>query len=201
MRAEFWVRSANGSAVGSKDPPVHPTIEHLLDQAAHARREDRLADAHRDLVEAVALCRESDSPHDLVRALKALGQIERDLGEGDAARALYGEAVALCRELDDALLLAHTVRHLGDIHQDASRTDLAEPCYHEALALYRAEEHTAPLDLANTLRPLAILFDDTGRSSEARDLWEEARDLYQAVGVQAGVEECLDRLTWERGGS
>ena len=170
------------------------TSDHLLDQAVRARREGRLVDAHRDLVEAVALCRESGSPRDLVHALKALGQIERDLKKGDAARELYEEAVALCRELDDPLLLAHTVRHLGDVHQDAGRTDLAELCYLEALALYRAEEHTAPLDLANAIRPLAILLNDTGRESEARELWEEARGLYQAVGVQAGVEECSDRL-------
>ena len=80
---------------------------------------------------------------------RGLGQIERDLGRGEAARPLYEEAVALCRDEGDPLALAHTVRHLGDIHQDAGRAALAEPCYDEALALYRSHDRTAPLDLAN----------------------------------------------------
>src|SRR5580704_10283063 len=93
-----------------------------LMEAAHlARKEHRLADAHRDLAEAVALCRQTGTRRELVRALKAFGQIERDLGRGDGARPLYEEAVALCREEGDSLLLAHTIRHLGDIFQDAGQ--------------------------------------------------------------------------------
>jgi tetratricopeptide (TPR) repeat protein len=92
--------------------------------------------------EAIALCRDAGMKRELVQALKALGQIERDLGRGDAARPLYDEAVAICREEGDTLTLAHTIRHLGDIHQDAGRMELAEPCYLEALALYRSHEHT-----------------------------------------------------------
>jgi tetratricopeptide (TPR) repeat protein len=111
------------------------TVFELMGAAQLARRERRLADAHRDLVEAVRLCRQSGERRQLVQALKALGQIERDLGRGDAARPLYEESVALCREVGDPLLLAHTVRHLGDIHRDAGRLADAEPCYREALAL------------------------------------------------------------------
>lgn len=118
----------------------------LMRRADRARRENRLTDAHRDLVEAVALCRQAGAQRELVQALKRLGQIERDLGRGDAARPLYEEAVAICREESDPLALAHTVRHLGDIHQDAGRVELAEPCYHEALLLYRSQaERTARL--------------------------------------------------------
>ena len=46
---------------------------------------------HRDLVEAVRLCRQSGEQRNLVRALKALGQIARDLVRGDAARPLYDQ--------------------------------------------------------------------------------------------------------------
>jgi hypothetical protein len=45
-----------------------------------------LLDAHRDFLEAVTLARQADSPPDLIQALKGLGQIERDLDRGDAAR-------------------------------------------------------------------------------------------------------------------
>jgi tetratricopeptide (TPR) repeat protein len=157
----------------------------LITDAERARREHRLADAHGDLVEAIALCRDAGMKRELVQALKALGQIERDLGRGDAARPLYDEAVAICREEGDTLTLAHTIRHLGDIHQDAGRVELAEPCYIEALA---------PLDLANAIRPLAILKDEAGDLEDARRLWEEARDLYAAVDVPEGVAESSARL-------
>ncbi len=166
----------------------------LIKQADRARREHRLTDAHRDLVEAVALCRQAGERRELVRALKGLGQLERDLGHGDAARPLYEEAVAICREEGDPLTLAHTVRHLGDIHQDAGRVELAEPCYREALALYRKYQRTPPLDLANAIRPLAILKDNAGEVEVARRLWEEARDLYASVGVREGVAESSARL-------
>ncbi len=170
------------------------SVPTLLQRADLARRENRLPDAHRDLLEAVALCRHSGTRRDLVRALKGLGQIERDLNRGDAALVLYEEAVAICRGEDDALALAHTIRHLGDIHRNAGRMELAEPCYHEALAIYRNHEQTLPLDLANAIRPLAILKEQAGEAEEAIRLWTEARDLYAAVDVGAGVAESSARL-------
>jgi tetratricopeptide (TPR) repeat protein len=170
----------------------HTALE-LIEAAQLARREHRLSDAHRELVEAVRLCRQSGERRSLIQALKALGQIERDLGRGDAARPLYEEAVALCREDGDSLMLAHTIRHLGDIHRDAKCLADAEPCYQEALALYRAGT-ADPLDLANAIRPFAILKEATGKPDEARPLWEEARELYAAVNVQVAVDECSARL-------
>lgn len=166
----------------------------LLERADRARRERRLADARRDLVEAVALCRRTGEQRDLVHALKELGQIERDLGRGDAARPLYEEAVAICRAAGDPLTLAHTVRHLGDIHRDADRVEPAERCYYEALALYRSHGHAPPLDLANAIRPLALLKEAAGELDTARGLWEEAKDLYAVARVPAGVAESAARL-------
>ncbi len=166
----------------------------LLRRAARARREDRLVDAHRDYAASVALCRQTGIQEELVQALKGLGQIERDLGHGDAARPLYEEAVAICRKLDEPLALAHTVRHLGDTHRDEGRAGMAETCYLEAIELYRGHEQTSLLDLANAIRPLAILMDDAGRVEEARRLWEEARDLYTTTNAREGVAECSARL-------
>ncbi len=166
----------------------------LMQQADRARRENRLADARRDLVEAVALCRQTGVQRELVQALKSLGHVERDLRHGDAARSLYEEAVSMCRETGDPFLLAHTVRHLGDVHQDAGRSELAEPCYLEALALYRNQERTPPLELANAIRPLAILKDGAGEHKEARQLWEEAMGHYSVANVPEGVAECSARL-------
>jgi tetratricopeptide (TPR) repeat protein len=171
-------------------------IEKLLAQAAQSRREKRPADAHRDLLQAVALalaCQARDSAT-LARAVTELGRIERDLGHTDAALALYQEAAAIYRERADALKLAHTVRHVGDIYQDAGRAPAAEPCFHEALAIYRAHPETPPLELANAVRPLALLKDDAGAFDEADRLWEEAKDLYASVNVLPGVAQCAARL-------
>ncbi|HXM35532.1 MAG TPA: tetratricopeptide repeat protein [Pyrinomonadaceae bacterium] len=170
------------------------TVVTLMQQADEARREKRLADAHAGLTEAVTLCRHAGVRAALVPALTRLGQIERDLGRGDAARALYEEAVAICRDEGNTLNLAHTVRHLGDIYQDAGHAELAKPCYVEALSLYRWDARTQPLDLANAIRPLAILKEGAGEFDLARRLWEEARDLYAAVNVSEGVAESSERI-------
>jgi tetratricopeptide (TPR) repeat protein len=169
-------------------------IEKLLTQAAQARREKRLADAHRDLVEAVSIARHTHNRRELARAVTELGRIDRDMGNRDAALAAYQETAAIYRELGDELKLAHTIRHVGDIHWDAKRAGAAEPCFHEALALYATHPETPPLDLANAVRPLALLKDDAGESEEADRLWEEAKNLYASVNVLPGVVECAGRL-------
>lgn len=177
-------------------------VQRLMNQAAQARREGRLADAERGWTEAISLCRHTGSRHDLITALKGLGQIERDLQNGDAALALYEEAVTLSRVAGEPLLLAHTIRHLGDIHLDAGRLELAERCYDEALALYRENaKQAAALDLANAIRPLAILQERKGNLEQAKSLWKEAKELYAAVDVPAGVAESsshLAQLRWDK---
>jgi tetratricopeptide (TPR) repeat protein len=152
-------------------------------------------DAHRHFTQAVAVGRRTGSSPALVRALKGLGQIERDLGRGDCGLPLYEEAIRICRSEGAALRLAHTVRHLDDIHQDAGRSELAEPCYREALAIYRSHGQTTPLDLANTLRPFAILQETLGQPEQAIDLWTEARDLYARLNLREGVAESTDHLS------
>ncbi len=169
-------------------------IETLLDRALKARREDRSVDAKRDLEEALDICRLSGTKRDLARTLKALGQIERDMGHPEAALPLYEEAASIYRAENDSLALAHTIRHVADIQRGLGLLDQAEPRYREALAIYRAHPETSMLDLANAIRGLAILTFDTGKSEEAKALWQEAHDLYAAVDVQAGVNESSRRL-------
>jgi len=135
-----------------------------------------------------------DEGHEAVQALRALSDVERDLGRDDEALKLYEEAVAVCRDVGDPFLLAHTIRHLGQLHHDAARAEDAERCYRETLELYRDHEGAPPLDVANAVRPLAILREEAGESEAAMRLWEEALDLYEACDVQAGVDECSERL-------
>lgn len=170
------------------------TANDLLERALQARREDRLEDARRDLVKALEIFRSSGGESDSARTLKALGQIEREMGHADVALSLYEQAAAVYRAEGDALGLAHALRHAADIQQELGRDEAAEPLYREALAIYKSHSETTPLELANAVRGLAILTFDTGKSEEARALWTEARDLYASVNVQAGVNESSRRL-------
>lgn len=153
----------------------------LLWRAGQLRREDRLADARRDLLEAVAICRQAGHAGDLAFALKRLGQIERDSGQLNAALDAYVEAAEIDRECGDHVSLAHTMRHVGDIHQEAGRADLAAPCYEEALRLYRTSRAVRRGDLANAIRSFAIHKEQAGETEPARRLWTEARDLYASL--------------------
>ena len=165
------------------------TVDQLVSRAMQARREDRLQDARRDLVEAVELGRRTGVRVELARALAGLGQMERDLGHSDEACRLYEEAVAIYRGEGGALRLAHTVRHLGDIYREEGDAERASPCYEEALAIYRGHAETPKLDMANAIRGFALLKSNHGEAQKAKLLWREARDLYAAVRVEAGVAE------------
>ena len=146
------------------------------------------------LVEAVAICRAAGAGRELVVALGKLGHVEQDAGRHEAALACYEESVAAART-DDPHQLAHAVRHLGDVHRHGGRLAEAEACYEEALSLYaRHAAGAAALDHANALRPMAILKEERGQVDEARLLWARARDLYSAIGIEAGVAECVDHL-------
>jgi tetratricopeptide (TPR) repeat protein len=169
-------------------------IDNLIDEAWQARREGRGADAEHGLREAIEASRHCGSRIHLIRALKGLAHVVRDLRQDERAVPLYEEAVTLCREEGDVLLLAHTVRHLGDLHRGADRLDDANRCYSEALSLYRSATSPPALDVANALRPAALMREHDGDAAGARQLWSEAQILYQAAGIQPGVNECSRHL-------
>ncbi len=170
-------------------------VSQLIDAAWQARREDRHGDAERGLLRAITLAHENNLRVDLIRGLKGLAHVVRDLGQDERALPLSEEAVALSREEEDPLLLAHSVRHLGDLHRAAGRLVDADRCYAEALSLYRAAPAPSPLDFANAIRPMALLKEAEGDVKAARQLWSEARPLYEAAGIRQAVEECDRRLS------
>jgi tetratricopeptide (TPR) repeat protein len=169
-------------------------IDAILLTARQARNEHRLQDAKCTLLDGMERCRQTGQQADLALMLKALGQIERDMGNPEVALPLYEEAVSIYREQYQSLALAHTIRHVADIQRGLGRTEVAEANYREALAIYRGHPETSLLDLANGIRGLAILTFDTGKREEAAALWQEAHDLYAAVNVEAGVKESSRRL-------
>ena len=171
----------------------HPAAE-LLNRARQAHKEERFADAKRDLLAAVKICRESGPGKALAVALRQLGEAERRLGNPAGALRSYEEAIALMREDVEPLVLAHTMRHLGDVHQEQGAPDRARPCYEEALAIYRSDEQSHPMNLANAIRALAVYLYDADELQCSAPLWEEARITYRSFGVHEGVVECSVRL-------
>ena len=168
--------------------------EKLRAEALQARREHRLQEAKQLLEEALTHSRRSNDDADLAATLTALAQIERDLGNNEAALAQYEEATAIFRNLNNLPKLAHTLRHVADVQRHLHLTPAADANYREVLTLYRANRETAPLELANAVRGYAILNQETGNFAEAKSLWQEARDLYAAVGIKEGIDESLRRL-------
>ena len=156
-------------------------IESLLKEGYQARREHRLNDAKTAFAQAVALSKESENQALLAQSVTGLGQIERDLGNIEAALENYRQAAAIYRTLDAPQRLAHTVRHIGDMLRESGQLDAALPCYEEALHIYRSHSETGTLDLANTLRGYALLQSGLGKISQAIDLWKEAGHLYNQV--------------------
>lgn len=171
-----------------------PELNQLLDAARNHRQQGRPDLAHGELHQALSLCREAGMSAAAIPVLKALAQIDRDLGNLYAAIAGYTEAIVLCREAGDSLVLAHTLRHLGDVQAELAKNAPAGACYAEAMALYRSDPAAPALDVANALRSYALWHDFTGLPEAARPLWAEAQALYQACGVAAGASECAARL-------
>ncbi|HUF04612.1 MAG TPA: tetratricopeptide repeat protein [Aridibacter sp.] len=148
----------------------------------------------RKTIERVRELREKNEPEELAAALRQLAELRRHKGDELKALENYEEAVSLFRKAGNSLRLAHTIRHLGDIHRRAGRFAEALDCYEEALTVCRRSKDVSTLDLANTVRAFAVLRSDTGKRVAAEKLWKEARKLYENVGVQAGVDECDERL-------
>lgn len=171
----------------------HPAAD-LLNRSREAYREERYADAKKDLLAAAELCRDLGGGKPLAVALRQLGEAERRLGNRAAALKAYEEAIALMRKIPEPRLLAHTVRHLGDVHQEQGNPQLARPFYEEALAIYRGDKQSHPMDVANAVRAFAAHRYDAGELEQSGPLWEEARETYGRFEIHAGVAGCSIRL-------
>jgi tetratricopeptide (TPR) repeat protein len=111
------------------------TPQALLDEGYKARRENRTVDAKAHFAAALEMSRKAGDRVLVARSLAGLGQIERDLGNLDAARKHYQDAAGFHRALGDPLSVAHALRHAGDILRKLKKTDQAAVCYVEAVAM------------------------------------------------------------------
>jgi tetratricopeptide (TPR) repeat protein len=171
----------------------------LMEHGRAARGENRLADAQELFAQAVAECRYVEDPRLLATALKALGQVERDLQHPAAAIKCYAQAAAIYEELSDNLPLAHSVRHIADILREQKRAAEAEHAYNQALEIYRPSPEALPLDVADAVRGLALLKDGAGAQEDALLLWQEACHYYTEAGAAARISECQASIAFLMG--
>jgi tetratricopeptide (TPR) repeat protein len=170
--------------------------EKLLDLGREARAENRLDDARDLLAQAVVEARWLRNQGMQATALKAWGQVERDLKHPDTAVKCYREAAGIYRALGDRLGEAHSIRHVGDIFREQKSAKEAASSYDQALEIYRNHPATPSLDLANTLRGVALLKEAAGADEDALFCWQEACQLYAEAGVDAGVAEAQNNIAF-----
>ena len=170
--------------------------EPLLALGHEARRERRLEEARDLFAQAVAECRWCADRTLLPRALKALGQAERDLKRITTSLECYRRAAAVEQDLGDQLAWVHTMRHVADILREQKDYAQAEPIYANVLEVYRSRSDAQVLDRANALRGMALLRDATGAAEEALRMWRAARCLYEEAGVKAGIDECQSHIAF-----
>ncbi|MDX1629753.1 MAG: tetratricopeptide repeat protein [Fulvivirga sp.] len=169
-------------------------IKALLEQGWIARREDDYHDAQQIATEAYKLCEEHRLKEPFAKVLKFQAQIDHDTDNLRDALTNYEKALDIFRQLKERDREAHTLRHMGDIYRELDELIKAESYYNDALDLYRNNKETNPIDLANTLRGLALIREQKPDESNEIALWEEALELYRDVNIQAGVDECLQKI-------
>ncbi|WP_035707624.1 alpha/beta fold hydrolase, partial [Niveispirillum irakense] len=83
------------------------------------------------------LCKLVDAGLGEANMFQSLGDLERLLGQVDAARRRYDAALVLCRQEQDRLGEANTLRCLGDLEFRLGQVDAARQRYDAALVLFR----------------------------------------------------------------
>jgi tetratricopeptide (TPR) repeat protein len=142
----------------------------------------RVDEAREALQREIATCRTSGFRDFEARALRKLADLEREQGEREAARRLYGEALALGDELP-AIERAPVALGLASLHRSAGEHETALAVLDDALALMPAD-HTSQvrlqLDLARAGVLLALERRDAARRllAELDERMGDARPRY-----------------------
>jgi len=153
-----------------------------------------LADA-RERVSRLLALPGADEPTALrAAALDALGTLNHNLGDNQAARGLLEESLALYRGLDAPQGVADELTNLAWVACELSDLETAVRLSEEALALHRelGEERGQALVLNN----LGWVANYRGRYREARSFHEASLALRESIGDQRGIAFALTSLAW-----
>ncbi len=110
-----------------------------------------------------------DQPEVQAQMLGVVGQVYRNLGLYEQARAALEEAIALYRDLGSGSLAYVTaLKELANLEYRVEAMDAAEPLLREALALTREGEGVDDGEVASILNTLALVLEGQGKVDEAR---------------------------------
>ena len=143
---------------------------------------------------AVSAAREAGDDELLAPCLVALGTVQSDLGQREAARASFEEALGIYRRLAAQRPaaferdVAGTLNNLGNVQTGLGEREAARASYEEALEIRRrlAAQHPAAFepDVAGTLNNLGTVQSDLGEREAGRASFEEALPIYRRLAAQ-----------------
>ena len=121
-----------------------------------------------------------------------IGDLERRLGEIEAAQRHYGQAEELYRSERDNLGLANVLQSMGDLESRLGEIEAAQRHYGQAEELYRSER--ANLGLANVLKSMGDLERQQKKYVLSLDHYEKALSLYETAQAPMGKGYTMGEL-------
>lgn len=121
--------------------------------------------------------------------LKAIGDLERKLGNLDTARALYNDAIQLFKKVHSDLGRANALKSLGDLEVLAEKHLETEQYYLEALRLYQKEQGTVGvINTKISIVRMILKFGDTPTTSDAQAWYQKALETAKLTGSPFYIE-------------
>ncbi len=152
-------------------------VQSRFEDAYQARRDGHLATCRRLFIAYVRRSAIAGEESSLAEALCGLADVERVIGNCDAARQHYSGAANLYRRVGPEDRLAEALRMEGELLLCAGKPEESEPLYFEAETIYRRRPTTWVAELAATLRARATVNVALGHNDLAKQLRLEASNL------------------------
>jgi predicted ATPase/class 3 adenylate cyclase/Tfp pilus assembly protein PilF len=126
------------------------------------------------------------------RAVYAMGEMERNRGNRDRARALLEEAIPLLRAAEESRWVVAALNHLANAKADAGEWESARSTYEEALEIARdtGNERATAMITGN----LGFHALGQGRDAEAEALLRQAAEVDRRLGAPIPIAQSLVNL-------
>jgi predicted ATPase len=172
--------------------PTRERARALYGAALLADLQENPAAGRSYVTEALAIWRRLEDNAGIIRALRALGSMERNTGHFAAAGDYLRQALDLCRATNDNKAEAHVLYQIGSLVFNQYDLEEARLWYEQAL---RANEHFGDrlLEAHCTTNLGAVAFYQK-RFTAAGSLLEQGRELYSTIGHTVGEAYCLWHL-------
>jgi predicted ATPase/DNA-binding NarL/FixJ family response regulator len=151
-----------------------------------------LLEARLLLTESVALCKELNDDHRLVRPMSTLGRVMVVQGDHTAAASLLKECIALCRKLGSTWELSRSLLTLGYVRWLDGDLKQAIALTQEGLII--ARELGDKAQIAHALNNLGHFFWNQGDLVQARTHAEEGLMLLRETGAKSLLFSTLGTL-------